>query len=42
MVTRSDAEEVAGINQLCAGTKTGIEAAIHAVNEMFEEHKANG
>ena len=41
MVTRSDAEEVAGIKQMCAGAKAGIEAAIHAVNEIFDGHKAN-
>ena len=28
--------------QLYAGTKIGIKAAVHVVNEMFEEHEAKG
>ena len=42
MVTRSDAEEVAGVSQLSAGTRAGIEGATHAVNEMFMERKSHG
>ena len=42
MITRTDIEEVAGIDQLCAGMKLGIEGAIHAVNDMFNENKVNG
>ena len=42
MVTRSDLEDVAGIDQLCAGTKMGIEGAIHAVGDLYNEHKSRG
>ena len=42
MVTRSDLEDVAGTDQLCAGTKMGIEGAIHAVGDLFNEHKSGG
>ena len=42
MITRTDTEEVAGIDQLCEGMKLGIEGAIHAVNDMFNENKVNG
>ena len=42
MLTRPDAEEVAGVNQLCAGTKAGMEATIHVINDLFEDHKVDG
>ena len=42
LATRMDAEEVAGVTQLCAGTRAGIEGAIHALNDLFEVNKANG
>ena len=42
MVTRTDVEEVVCIDQLCAGTKLGIEGAIHAVKDIFCENKASG
>ena len=41
-VTRLDIEEVAGVSQLCAGTKSGIEGAVHALNELFEVGKSDG
>ena len=41
MVTRTDVEEVVCIDQLCAGTKLGIEGAIHAVKDIFCENKAS-
>ena len=40
--TRIDAEDVAGVAQLCAGTKSGIEGAIHALNDLFEVNKTEG
>ena len=42
LATRIDVEEATGVNQLCAGTRAGIEGAIHAVNELFEENKHDG
>uniref|UniRef100_A0A1X7TG66 Reverse transcriptase domain-containing protein n=1 Tax=Amphimedon queenslandica TaxID=400682 RepID=A0A1X7TG66_AMPQE len=35
-MTRGDAEVSCGVDQLCAGVKIGIEAAFHAVNDLFD------
>ena len=40
--TRLDVQEVCGADQLCAGTKAGIEAAMHATKELFEADKTEG
>ena len=37
LVMRFDAEEVCGMTQLWAGTRAGIEGAIHDMNEPFEK-----
>ena len=37
-----DGEEIAGVPQLCTGTKARIEGAIHAINDLFEVSKING
>ena len=42
LATRIDAEEVCGVDQLCAGAKAGIEGAVHAMQEIFEEKKHGG
>ena len=42
MATRHDIEEISGVSQLCNSSKAGIEGAIHAVNELFDEHKNDG
>ena len=42
MATRMDIEESSGVRQLCAGIKAGIEGAVHAVNELFDERKNDG
>ena len=42
LVTRFDAEEVCGVTQLCARTRAGIEEALHALNELFEENREDG
>ena len=41
-VCRLDIEEVVGVSQLCAGTKAGIEGAVHVLNELFEVGKSDG
>ena len=38
LVTRSDLEEVCGVDQLCSGLRSGLEGDIHAVHELFNEH----
>ena len=35
-------EEAAGMSQPCAGTRAGIEGAVHAVKDLFEENKQDG
>ena len=42
MVTRYDVEEVYGIDELCAGMRAGIEGAVHAINDLFDEHSNDG
>ena len=42
LVTRFDAEEVCVVTQLCALTSAGIEGAVHALNELFEENREDG
>ena len=38
-VTRDDVESVCGASQLCAGLQCGIEGAIHAISDMFNENE---
>ena len=38
LVTSSDFEEVCGTYQLCSGLHSGLEGAIHAVRELFDDH----
>ena len=36
--TRGDIESLCGADQLCGGVKSGIEGAIHAMNEMYSQN----
>ena len=38
LITRTDAEEVCGSSQLCAGVPCSIEGAIHSARDMFNSH----
>ena len=38
LVTPSDLEEVCATDQLCSGLCSGLEGAIHAVCELFDDH----
>ena len=42
MVTRYEVEEVAGVAQLCAGVRSGIEGAIHTMSDLFDDNKMEG
>ena len=42
LATRLDVQEICGADQLCAGTKAGIEAAMHAMKELFEGGETEG
>ena len=42
LVPKSDIEDVCGISQLCVGVLSGLEGAVHVVNDLFNEHNEDG
>ena len=38
LVTRYDIEDVCGISQLCVRVRSGLEGAVHAINDLFNAH----
>ena len=38
LITRDDAESVCGSVQLCAGVRCGVEGAIHAASDLFNNN----
>ena len=41
MASRNDVELMCGSDQLCAGVRMGIEGAIHAVGELYENSETD-
>ena len=41
LVAKSDVEDVCGSAQLCAGVNLGIEGAIHAIHDLYNENHEN-
>ena len=41
-VTRYDLNDACGISQLCGGDRWGIEATIHTMYDLFNEHEGDG
>ena len=41
-LTKHDLDEVLGTDQLAGGMEAGIEGAVHALNDLFEQNQENG
>ena len=39
LATSMDVTDLCGIDQLCSGIKGGIEGAVHAMRELYEENR---
>ena len=42
LATKINVQDVSGADQLCAGVKAGIEAAVHAMRDLFEADETEG
>ena len=42
LATGTDVEDLCGVDQLCSGLRAGIEGAVHAMRELYDEHKEDG
>ena len=42
LATGTDIEDLCGVDQLCSGLRAGIEGAVHAMRELYDEHKEDG
>ena len=42
LATGMDVQEACGADQLCSGMKAGVEAAVHAMKEIFEQEETEG
>ena len=40
--TRLDLAVLCGTDQLCGGIQSGIKGAVHAITDLFEEHRTSG
>ena len=38
----SDVEELCGVSQHCSGLKVGIDGAVHAIRDHFEDNRGSG
>ena len=42
IATGGDIEELCGVHQLCSGLQAGVEGAIHAMRELYQENRGTG
>uniref|UniRef100_A0A0A9WIR6 Reverse transcriptase domain-containing protein n=1 Tax=Lygus hesperus TaxID=30085 RepID=A0A0A9WIR6_LYGHE len=42
ILTRVDLNDECSANQLCAGTKAGVEGAVHGISQLFENNNCEG
>ena len=42
LATGTDVVDLCGVDQLCSGLRAGIEGTVHAMRELYDEHKEDG